>query len=141
MVRELRKVHEDHTETSGAELIYGVTRFIAPRTVEIELRDGATRTIQGDRVFLDLGSLAAIPEVPSLIEATPMTRVELLELERLPRHLIVLGGGYVGLELRMKSKPVATPSTSAGQAGDGRSAPYENNLRAARLNEGASQQG
>ena len=99
MVRELRKVHEDHTEASGAELIYGVARFVAPRTVGIELRDGATRIIQGDRVFLDLGSRAAIPEVPGLAQATPMTHVEALELDRLPRHLIVLGGGYVGLEL------------------------------------------
>src|SRR3984893_13515408 len=99
MVRELRKVHEDHTEASGAELIYGVARFVAPRTVEIELRDGGTRTIQGDRAFLDLGSRAAIRQVPGLADATPMTHVEALELDRLPRHLIVLGGGYVGLEL------------------------------------------
>jgi pyruvate/2-oxoglutarate dehydrogenase complex dihydrolipoamide dehydrogenase (E3) component len=99
MVRELRKVHEDHTGASGAELIYRVARFGAPRTVGIELRDGATRTIQGDRVFLDLGSRAAIPAVPGLAEATPMTHIEALELDRLPRHLIVLGGGYVGLEL------------------------------------------
>src|SRR5580700_4898836 len=99
MVWELRKAHEEHTEASGAELIYGIARFIAPRTVEIELHDGGTRTIQGDRVFLDLGSRAAIPQVPGLAEATPMTHVEALELDRLPRHLIVLGGGYVGLEL------------------------------------------
>jgi pyruvate/2-oxoglutarate dehydrogenase complex dihydrolipoamide dehydrogenase (E3) component len=82
-----------------AELIYGVARFVAPRTVEIELRGGGTRTIEGDRVFLDLGSRAAIPAVPGLAEATPITHVEALELDRLPRHLIVLGGGYVGLEL------------------------------------------
>jgi pyruvate/2-oxoglutarate dehydrogenase complex dihydrolipoamide dehydrogenase (E3) component len=99
MVRELRKIHEDHTAESGTDLIYGVARFVAARTVEIELRDGGTRTIRGDRVFLDLGSRAAIPEVPGLAEATPMTHVEALELDRLPRHLIVLGGGYVGLEL------------------------------------------
>ena len=99
MVRDLRKIHEDHIEASGANLIYGAARFVATRTVEIELRDGGTRTIQGDRVFLDLGSRAAIPEVPGLAEATPMTHVEALELDRLPRHLIVLGGGYVGLEL------------------------------------------
>ena len=99
MVRELRKAHEEHTEASGAELIYGFARFVGPRTVEIELRDGSMRTIEGDRVFLDLGSRAAIPQVPGLAEATPMTHVEALELDRLPRHLIVLGGGYVGLEL------------------------------------------
>src|SRR5215472_7064323 len=99
MVTELREIHANHTKSSGAELIYGVARFVANRTVEIELRDGGTRTIQGDRVFLDLGSRAAIPEVPGLAEAAPMTHVEALELDRLPRHLIVLGGGYVGLEL------------------------------------------
>ena len=99
MVRELREIHADHTKASGAELIYGIARFVARRTVEIELRDGGTRTIQGDRVFLDLGSRAAIPHVPGLAEATPMTHVEALELDRLPRDLIVLGGGYVGLEL------------------------------------------
>src|SRR6266852_3997154 len=99
MVRELREIHANHTKSSGAELIYGIARFVARRTVEIELRDGGTRTIEGDRGFLDLGSRAAIPQVPGLADATPMTHVEALELDRLPRHLIVLGGGYVGLEL------------------------------------------
>lgn len=66
MVHELRKAHEEHTEASGAELIYGVARFVAPRTVGIELRDRATRIIQGDRVFLDLGSRAKCPAWPGL---------------------------------------------------------------------------
>jgi pyruvate/2-oxoglutarate dehydrogenase complex dihydrolipoamide dehydrogenase (E3) component len=45
MVRERRKIHEEHTEASGVELTYGIARFIAPRTLEIEPRDRATRTI------------------------------------------------------------------------------------------------
>ncbi|HLX36908.1 MAG TPA: FAD-dependent oxidoreductase, partial [Candidatus Binataceae bacterium] len=99
MVMELREAHAAHTKAGGAELIMGLAKFIAPRTVEIELRDGGIRTIEGERVFLDLGSHAAIPDVPGLPQATPMTHVEALELDRLPKHLIVLGGGYVGLEL------------------------------------------
>ena len=99
MVRELRKIHEEHTKASGAELIYGLARFVAPHEAEIDLRDGGRRTVRGERVFLDLGSRAAFPEVPGLAEARPMTHVEALELDRLPRHLIVFGGGYVGLEL------------------------------------------
>jgi pyruvate/2-oxoglutarate dehydrogenase complex dihydrolipoamide dehydrogenase (E3) component len=99
MVEELRKIHLDHTRASGADLIMGVARFVAPRTVDIELHDGETRTISADRVFLDLGSRAAIPELLGLAEAKPMTHVEALDLDRLPDHLIVLGGGYVGLEL------------------------------------------
>ncbi len=56
------------------------------------------RTLQGDRVFLNLGTHAAIPDIPGLRAAKPLTHVEALELDRLPSHLIVLGGGYVGLE-------------------------------------------
>jgi pyruvate/2-oxoglutarate dehydrogenase complex dihydrolipoamide dehydrogenase (E3) component len=99
MVEGLHKMHADLTAKSGAELIMGSARFVAPRTVEIELRDGGKRTISGDRVFLDLGSRAAMPEIPGLRAANPMTHVEALDLERLPKHLVVLGGGYVGLEL------------------------------------------
>src|SRR5262249_36607441 len=51
-----------------------------------------------DRVFLNLGTRATIPPVPGLADAGPMTNIELLELDRLPEHLVVLGGGYVGLE-------------------------------------------
>jgi pyruvate/2-oxoglutarate dehydrogenase complex dihydrolipoamide dehydrogenase (E3) component len=99
MVEGLHQMHLDRTNASGAELILGNARFVAPRTVEVDLRDGGTRTIFADRIFLDLGSRATIPELPGLAAANPMTHVEALDLDRLPEHLIVLGGGYVGLEL------------------------------------------
>ena len=50
-------------------------------------------------MFLNVGTRATIPDVPGLSDAAPMTHVEALELERVPKHLVVLGGGYVGLEL------------------------------------------
>src|SRR5207244_9060555 len=53
----------------------------------------------GDRVFLVLGSRASMPDIPGLAAAKPMTHIEALDLDRLPAHLIVIGGGYVGLEL------------------------------------------
>ena len=49
-------------------------------------------------MFLDLGTHATVPDIPGLADARPLTHVEALELERLPEHLIVLGGGYVGVE-------------------------------------------
>jgi len=99
MVEESSRIHLDRTTASGAELIRGNARFVAPRTAEIDLNDGGKRTILADRVYLDLGSRAALPELPGLEAAKPMTHVEALDLDRLPQHLIVLGGGYVGLEL------------------------------------------
>ena len=54
--------------------------------------------LRGERVFLNLGTHANVPDVPGLAAATPLTHVEALNLERLPEHLLVIGGGYVGLE-------------------------------------------
>src|SRR6201981_3529154 len=99
MVDELMKVHLDQYRTSGAELIWGNARFIGPRTLQVALRDGGERTLKGERVFVNVGPHAAIPDIPGLAVDKPMTHVEVLDLQRLPQHLIVLGGGYVGLEL------------------------------------------
>ncbi len=98
MVNGLIKVHLDKYKSSGAELVMGTAKFTAPKTVEITLNEGGTRTILGERIFLNLGTHAAIPTVPGLAEAQPLTHIEILELDRLPEHLVVIGGGYVGLE-------------------------------------------
>jgi pyruvate/2-oxoglutarate dehydrogenase complex dihydrolipoamide dehydrogenase (E3) component len=86
-------------QTTGGELIMGTGRFVAPNTLEVRLNDGGTRVLAGDQVFLDIGTHAAIPSVPGLEAARPLTHIEALELDYLPSHLVVLGGGYVGLEL------------------------------------------
>jgi pyruvate/2-oxoglutarate dehydrogenase complex dihydrolipoamide dehydrogenase (E3) component len=86
-------------ENTGAELIMGRGRFVAPRTISVRLNDGGRRALTGERMFLNLGTHAAIPDVPGLRAARPMTSIEALDLDYIPPHLIVLGGGYVGLEL------------------------------------------
>jgi pyruvate/2-oxoglutarate dehydrogenase complex dihydrolipoamide dehydrogenase (E3) component len=98
MVDDLVAVHRRNYSTSGAELIIGEGRFVAPKTIEVHLPDGGVRRLAGDRVFLDVGTRAGVPDVPGLSESGPLTHVEALELDRTPEHLIVLGGGYVGLE-------------------------------------------
>jgi pyruvate/2-oxoglutarate dehydrogenase complex dihydrolipoamide dehydrogenase (E3) component len=98
MVEGEVQFHLDRFKATGADLINGEARFVAPRTVEVHLNEGGWRTITGDRVFLDLGSHSAIPDIPGLGAAKPMTHVEALDLDRLPEHVLVLGGGYVGLE-------------------------------------------
>ncbi|HEV7513396.1 MAG TPA: FAD-dependent oxidoreductase, partial [Candidatus Acidoferrum sp.] len=98
MVESLIAAHLDRYNASGAELVMGEAKFIGPKTIDVRLNDGGTRTITGERIFLNLGTHASIPSVAGLAESQPLTNVELLELDRLPGHLIVLGGGYVGLE-------------------------------------------
>jgi pyruvate/2-oxoglutarate dehydrogenase complex dihydrolipoamide dehydrogenase (E3) component len=98
MVDGLVNMHMDRYKESGAELVFGEGSFVGPKTIQVRLNNGGMRTLQGDRVFLNLGTHAAIPDIPGLRAAKPLTHVEALELDRLPSHLIVLGGGYVGLE-------------------------------------------
>ena len=99
MVERQVAKHLEIYKASGAELIMGNGRFVAPKTLEVTLNDGGTRVLAADKVFLNVGTHAAIPNIPGLEAAQPLTHVEALELDYLPRHLIVIGGGYSGLEL------------------------------------------
>ena len=63
------------------------------------INGGGTRTLHGEVVVINTGSRARIDNTPGLSDARPLTHIEALELGELPEHLIVLGGGYVGLEL------------------------------------------
>jgi pyruvate/2-oxoglutarate dehydrogenase complex dihydrolipoamide dehydrogenase (E3) component len=99
MVNREIELHLQNYRASGAELIMGSGRFVAPKTLEVHLDDGSSRQLVGERVFLNVGTHAAIPAIPGLKEARPLTHIEVLELDHLPTHLIVLGSGYVGLEM------------------------------------------
>jgi pyruvate/2-oxoglutarate dehydrogenase complex dihydrolipoamide dehydrogenase (E3) component len=99
MVSTLNQMYLDNYQATGAELIMGEGRFIGPRTVQVKVNDGTTRTFRGTNVIISTGTHAAIEAIPGLIEANPLTHVEALELDELPEHLLVIGGGYIGLEL------------------------------------------
>jgi pyruvate/2-oxoglutarate dehydrogenase complex dihydrolipoamide dehydrogenase (E3) component len=99
MVSREVDLHFQNFRATGCELIVGDGRFVAPKTLEVRLNDGGTRLLVGDQVFLNIGTHPAVPDVPGLDAARPLTHIEALELDHLPRHLIVLGAGYVGLEL------------------------------------------
>ena len=91
--------HLAEFKSSGAELVIGGGNFVAPKTLEVQLNDGGIRRLTGDKIFIDVGTRAAMPSIPGLAEARPLTHIEALELDYAPSHLIVLGAGYVGLEL------------------------------------------
>jgi pyruvate/2-oxoglutarate dehydrogenase complex dihydrolipoamide dehydrogenase (E3) component len=98
MVDGLIKVHLDRYKATGARLLMGSAKFTAPKTLEVRLADEGEMTVHAERIFLNLGTHATIPQVPGLAESDPLTHIEILELAHLPQHLIVIGGGYVGLE-------------------------------------------
>ncbi len=99
MVSGLVDLHLDLYKKSGAELVMGSGRFVGPKTIEVTSADGAARLLRGKRVVINTGTRATIDPTPGLVKAKPMTHIEALELDHLPEHLLVLGGGFVGLEL------------------------------------------
>src|SRR6266516_668981 len=99
MVAGLVEMHLDLYKKSGAELVMGYGRFVSPKTIEVTSADGLIRLLHGKRVVINTGTRATIGLIPGLAEANPLTHIEALDLHRIPDHLLVLGGGYVGLEL------------------------------------------
>jgi len=99
MVAGLVQMHRDIYQSSGAELVIGTGHFVAPRSIEVELAEGGTRLLRGEKVVISTGSRATIEATPGLREAEPLTHIEALELDRVPPHLVVIGGGYIGLEM------------------------------------------
>jgi pyruvate/2-oxoglutarate dehydrogenase complex dihydrolipoamide dehydrogenase (E3) component len=99
MVTGLNEMYMENYRNTGAEFILGTGRFIAPRTVEVALPDGTIRQLRGTNVIVSTGTRAALGAIPGLPEAQPLTHIEALELDQVPEHLLVIGGGYVGIEL------------------------------------------
>jgi pyruvate/2-oxoglutarate dehydrogenase complex dihydrolipoamide dehydrogenase (E3) component len=99
MVEREIALHLNAYKESGAELIMGHGQFVAPKTIEVSLNTGGKRLLLGEQVVVNLGSHAAVPKIPGIDTAGPLTHIEALELDYLPEHLIVLGGGYTGIEL------------------------------------------
>jgi pyruvate/2-oxoglutarate dehydrogenase complex dihydrolipoamide dehydrogenase (E3) component len=98
MVAGLNEMYLENFKHTGAELIFGTGRFIGPKTLEAALPGGGIRRFRGTNVIVSTGTRAALDAVPGLADAQPLTHIEALELDQLPEHLMVLGGGYVGLE-------------------------------------------
>jgi len=99
MVVGLNEMYMENYRHTGAEFILGTGRFVAPKTVEVTLAGGSTRQLRGANVIVSTGTRASLEPIPGLAEAQPLTHIEALELDEIPEHLLVIGGGYVGVEL------------------------------------------
>jgi pyruvate/2-oxoglutarate dehydrogenase complex dihydrolipoamide dehydrogenase (E3) component len=98
VVNSMVDLNRKKFEQSGMSLLLGDARFTAPKTIEVRLTDGTLRTLTADKIVINTGTRPSMPPVTGLSEAAPLTSESILELDRLPEHLIILGAGYIGLE-------------------------------------------
>jgi len=85
-------------KTPNLDLIFGDARFTGPKTVEVRLKDGETRTLSATYLFINTGTCAARPKLDGLNDIPALDNVSIMELGAVPEHLLILGGGYIGLE-------------------------------------------
>jgi pyruvate/2-oxoglutarate dehydrogenase complex dihydrolipoamide dehydrogenase (E3) component len=111
MVKGLVDIHVRNFETSGVDFIFGHGYFIGPRTIQVNLQAGGTRQLRGANVVIGTGTHATLPSIPGLEAAKPLTHIEGLELEQLPSHLVILGGGYIGLEFAQAMRRLGSKVT------------------------------
>ena len=94
MVQDEVDFHVNKFAETGVELIRGLGRFVGPKTLQVD-----NRMLAADVVIIGVGSHSVIDaSIPGLKEANPLTHVELLDIDEVPSHLVILGGGYVGVE-------------------------------------------
>lgn len=85
-------------DAKNVELIFGAAHFTAPNAVEVKLTAGGTRVLAADTIFVNTGARPARPRIAGLDSVTALDSTSIMELQKLPEHLLVLGGGYIGLE-------------------------------------------
>ncbi len=84
--------------TPGVSLIEGNARFVDKKQLEVELVSGGSELIKADKIIIDTGTSPSKPPIPGLDNATVLDSTSIMEIDKIPEHLLVIGGGYVGLE-------------------------------------------
>lgn len=99
IVDDFRTAGERRLEKAeNVELIFGEGRFLAPKVVEVTLKGGGARTLTADLIFINAGCRPARPALAGLDSVAALDSTSIMEQSALPEHLLILGGGYVGLE-------------------------------------------
>ncbi|GHO79656.1 mercuric reductase [Ktedonobacter sp. SOSP1-85] len=99
IVEGARKGHQNLlTAAQGLDLLRGEAHFTAPKTLEVSLQDGETREITAPLIVIDTGDRPAPPTIEGVESIPVLNSTTLMELDTLPEHLLILGGGYIGLE-------------------------------------------
>ncbi len=99
IVGEFRKGIEDSfAKTDNLTLIHGEARFSGPKEVLVTEPNGQTRTLTADLIFINAGTHPKKPHTPGLDSVNWLTSTTLMDLTALPDHLLIMGGGYIGVE-------------------------------------------
>lgn len=99
IVESFRKGGQRRIEkTDGVDLLFGEAHFTDPKSVQVRLNDGETRDLAAETIFINTGTRAIFPPVPGLDSVPTLDSTSIMELDIVPAHLLVLGGGYIGLE-------------------------------------------
>jgi len=94
VILDSRKSNEDWLAgMDGVELIRGHARFTGPQTVAVN-----GEVLTAPRIFLNVGARAIVPDFPGIHDVPFLTNSGIVGLEKLPRHLVIIGGSYIGLE-------------------------------------------
>ena len=84
--------------TPGVDLLMGESYFVEPKVVEVRLNTGETRRLSAGTIFINAGDRPSKPSIEGLEQVQTLNSTTIMELDTVPEHLLVLGGGYVGLE-------------------------------------------
>jgi pyruvate/2-oxoglutarate dehydrogenase complex dihydrolipoamide dehydrogenase (E3) component len=85
-------------KTKTLELIFGEVEFTGPKAILVRKKDGEQLTLTADKFFINAGCRPAVPKIEGLDKVTYLNSTSIMELDAVPEHLLVLGGGYIGLE-------------------------------------------
>jgi pyruvate/2-oxoglutarate dehydrogenase complex dihydrolipoamide dehydrogenase (E3) component len=98
IVSSFRQSRENRLAKVHADLVRGEASFVGPRQLRVALRDGGERRLTAAQIFIDTGTRSAVPSIPGLDTVPHLDNDSVMELDRVPEHLMILGGGYIGVE-------------------------------------------
>src|SRR5262245_22219666 len=84
--------------TENLDLLFGEASFTGPQSIAVKMNDGELRRLSANKIFINTGCRPATPRVDGIDQISALDSTSIMELDELPEHLLVLGGGYVGLE-------------------------------------------
>jgi len=117
-VESFRKANRRRLEEAeGVDLLMGEGRFTDAQSVEVLMNDGSARHLTAEKIFINVGQRPRRPDLPGLDDVPSLTSTTIMELDEVPDHLLVLGGGYVGVEFAQMFRRFGSEVTIVQRSG------------------------